>query len=80
MSSPLPRAGSSTPPSSPFSLFLGRGGLRAAEMLSIGSRSGEGEEDSVYSNYEEKKLYIHEEGVSNKGGYKGGTGNRNSAS
>lgn len=26
---------------------------------------------TVYSNYEEKKLYIHEEGIGNKGGYKG---------
>ena len=48
--------------------------LRGGEGPSIRCRLGEDEEDSVYSNYEEKKLYIHEEGVGNKGG---GTGNRN---
>ena len=28
--------------------------------------------DSIYLNYKEKKLYIYDKGVSNKGGYKGG--------
>jgi len=40
--------------------------------LSIWCRS-EDEEDSVYSNYEERKLYIHEEDVGNKGETRGGT-------
>ena len=48
--------------------------LHGGEGMSIRYRLGEDEEDSVYSNYEEKKLYIHEEGVGDKGG---GTGNRN---
>lgn len=39
--------------------------------MSIRCRSGEDEEDFVCSNYEENKLYIHEEGIGNKGG---GTG------
>jgi hypothetical protein len=42
--------------------------LHGGEGLSIRCGLGEDEEDSVYSNYEEKKLYIHEEGVGNKGG------------
>ena len=52
-------------------------------LLSIQCRSEEDEEDSVYSNYEEKKLYTYKEGVGDKeggGGYKGSTGNRNSVS
>jgi len=36
--------------------------------MSIRCRSEEDEEDSVYSNYKEKKLYIHEEGIGNKRG------------
>jgi hypothetical protein len=44
--------------------------------VSIRCRSDEDEEDSVYSNYKEKKLYIHEENVGNKGG-DGGVRNRN---
>jgi hypothetical protein len=37
---------------------------------------------TVYSNYEEKKLYIHEEGVGNRGeqkGYVTGTGVHNTS-
>jgi len=45
-------------------------------VMSIQCRSGEDEEDSVYLNYEEKKLYIYEEGVSNKGGEFIGNRNR----
>ena len=36
--------------------------------MSIRCRSEEDEEDSVYSNYQEKRLYIHEKGIGNKGG------------
>ena len=39
--------------------------------MSIRRRSDEDEEGFVYSNYKEKKLYIHEENVGIKGGDKG---------
>ena len=48
--------------------------LRGGKGPSIQCRLGEDKEDSVYSNYKEKKLYIHKEGIGNKGG---SIGNRN---
>jgi hypothetical protein len=47
-------------------------GPRPKQYVSIRYRSEEDEEDSVYSNYDEKKLYIQEEGVGSKGGVQGG--------
>jgi len=45
---------------STYSLLLRLYFIAATTVLSIWYRSEEDEEDSVYSNYEEKKLYIYE--------------------
>ncbi len=44
-----------------------RSGFTGVDLVQIKRcRLEEDEEDSVYSNYQEKKLYIHEEGVSKR--------------
>ena len=45
--------------------------LTGCAKVPIQCRSEEDEEDSVYSNYKEKKLYIHEEDVGNRGEARG---------